>query len=204
MASTIGQRIREARQSAKLTQAQLGAACDGKTPQAVFFWESGKTIPAASDLLTIARLTNTTIAWLMEGKGGDIVPPIQHCTGRIVPFVPWDFLLSFQQLNLSPTQSVRSHFDCGPRSFATVATDDACAPDIRQGDSVIVDPEQAPVPGDYVLARVDDVPHLRRYQPRADGVHLAASNPDWPSYTVQDWDAARLGTVTEIARPRRS
>lgn len=203
MARTVGQRIKEARKKARLTQTQLGAACGGKTPQAVFFWEHDKTIPSASDLATIAGLTNTTIDFLLSGKGGDAMSPSTPLPGRIVPSVPWQHVIDFIAGNYSSLSSVRSHFDCGLNSFATKVADVANAPAIEPGHSLIVDPDQAPDPGDYVLAKINEQLHVRRYQPRADSVHLAAINPDWPSYTVSDWDSAFVGTVTEIARPRR-
>lgn len=120
-----------------------------------------------------------------------------------MPAVPWDFIVAFQSNNYIPEKSVRSHFDCTALSFASIVEDDANAPDIKRGDSVIVDPDQVPAPGDYVVAKVKGAPVLRRFQPRDGSVHLSASNPDYPSYTVTDWLDSYVGTITETARPRR-
>lgn len=203
MADSLAARIKRSRLSAKLTQTQLGAACGGKSPQAVYKWETGISEPSAADLITIAQLTNTTVAYLMTGKGGDIVSPLATMPGRIVPSIPWPHVLDFVSGIYIPQSSVRSHFDCGPRAFATTVEDPSNAPHILIGDSLIVDPDQLPDPGDYVLARAHGLAVVRRYQPRDAAVHLAAANPDWPSYTLTDWPASMLGTITEIAKPRR-
>lgn len=69
MKSTLGERIKKSRESAGLTQAQLGSHCD-VSRVAVSQWESGDTKSLKVDnLLKAARVLKKSFRWLAEGKG---------------------------------------------------------------------------------------------------------------------------------------
>lgn len=61
---SMGQRIRKAREEARLTQTDLAEAAGSKQSN-VFRWETGRAEPRAETLLKIAEATGVTINYLM-------------------------------------------------------------------------------------------------------------------------------------------
>ncbi len=205
--SHLSDRIKKARLDAKLTQTQLGAAC-GVTAQAVYAWEKGTSAPNHIALRTIADVAATSLEWLISGEDA----PDTNATddksatlwvGRVVPSLDWQDILPFVAKDITPDTTARSHFPCGPRSFQTVVIDRSNEPLINQGDSVIVDPNLRPVPGDTILVNAAGDLYLRRFRPRDDHIELAPSNPDWPVLRLLPDQATIIGVVAEITRPRR-
>lgn len=204
---TLAARIKKARLDARLTQTQLGAAC-GVTPQAVYGWESGKFAPDHVALGIIAQVTSTTLQWLISGQiaadnSTSDERSATHWVGRVVPSLQWQQIISFLTNGLEPDATARSHFNCGPRSFQTVIIDKSNEPHINQHDSIIIDPDLKPIPGDHILVEHAGDIYLRRYRPREDHIELAPSNPDWPSLRVSPEQAKIIGVVAETSRPRR-
>lgn len=201
--NNLGARIEEARKRAKITLEQLGAACGGKSPQAVRKWQTGASTPNPSDLLTISVLTGAPMEWLITGRGSREQTRHDADTqrGRVVPVVPIMDVESFLSGAFLPVEHVRSHFPCGPRAFQVTVEDRSNAPELLPNDSVIIDPDLTPSPGAIVLCLVNSGIALRRYRPRADHVELAPSNSDWPTDTTRaamsEW---LIGTVSEISR----
>lgn len=205
---SLSDRIREAREAAHVTLETVGKACGGKSAQAVHAWETGRTTPRASDLAIIAALTRTSLNWLISGvTDPDTRPNDLGMTGRVVPTIAWKSVQDYvaAQGRVSVSSFARSHFECGPRAFQTIIEDRSNAPDMNPGDSIIVDPDLPPAPGDYVLVLIPPTgPLLRRYRARENAVELAPANPDWSSVTLSALEPGVLvGTVTEHARPRR-
>jgi phage repressor protein C with HTH and peptisase S24 domain len=64
--STIGQRIRDARKAAGLTQEQLALAIGGAGQSTIGNYERGDSDPSIEALRNIASVTGRSIAWLME------------------------------------------------------------------------------------------------------------------------------------------
>lgn len=64
----MGNRIREARKNAKLTQAELARQV-GVTQGTVTQWETGRTAPKLHTMLTLARTLNVSVEYLI-GDGG--------------------------------------------------------------------------------------------------------------------------------------
>lgn len=207
---TIGKRIREARESADLTLDAVGRACGGKTPQAVYRWEAGKAQPYASDLATVAAITGVSLAWLITGHEAQHVRKLTdegRGVGRRVPRVAWGDLPMYLVGNGNTGQHplAETHYDCGPRSFSTVIDDDSNEPELYAGDTVVIDPDAKPNPGDLVLAIAPKSgPLIRRYRQRETHVELAPINRDWPSTTVPALDATTfVGVVVEHSRRLR-
>lgn len=68
MGSGFGRRLRELRESKKLTQAELAKICTlGEST--ISFYESGKREPNYEVLLSLAEKLNTTPNYLLTGKG---------------------------------------------------------------------------------------------------------------------------------------
>ena len=69
MKPTIAQRIRQARLSKQLDQADLAAKIDIAT-RTVQRWEKGEQVPDSNYLMRIAKVTNVVAHWLLTGEGG--------------------------------------------------------------------------------------------------------------------------------------
>jgi len=75
----IGQRIRQRRESLKLTQKQLAEAL-GLTPQHISAIEQGKRLPSILSLAKFAEQLGVSIDYLVTGKEGivtEIIPAIK-------------------------------------------------------------------------------------------------------------------------------
>ncbi len=60
----LGNRIREARQRERLTQAEV-AGHIGVNPHSVYYWESGGLKPSSEHLVELASLLHVSIDWLL-------------------------------------------------------------------------------------------------------------------------------------------
>ena len=72
----LGERVARARQylsavvGKKISQAELAARCDWKNGQGrIGNYETGKRLPSAKDVMTIARVTGVRVEWLQYEKG---------------------------------------------------------------------------------------------------------------------------------------
>lgn len=66
---TIGERLREVRESAKLDQAKFAAEL-GVSRNTISAWERGLNYPPADSLAIIYEKFGVSIEWLVTGKGG--------------------------------------------------------------------------------------------------------------------------------------
>lgn len=62
----IGERLRAARGRARKTLRDVASACE-VTPQAVKKWEDDIAMPTSGRLLTICRLVDVSVEWMMAG-----------------------------------------------------------------------------------------------------------------------------------------
>ena len=202
--SALAKRLREAREEAGLSQVEIGAACDPPVSgQAVYKWEKGLAQPNSRNLDIVAQLTGKTLKWFLYGV--EYIPNdgnLAHAgrAGRIVPSVDSDNIIKLLAGDSSVILGgVRSNFPCSERAFQTFVKDDANAPDLMTGDSIIVDPERPPQPGKLCMAVHNGEPVIRRYRRRRDHVELAPVNSDWDVLEVKQDDI--VGAVTEITKP---
>jgi len=216
--SGIGERIRDARARAGLTQQELGGRC-GVSRAAVAQWENGTTQPSLAHLRRVADGLGVWVSWL-TGESEDPEGGAQAALasrGRPVPVI--DYVQAGAWNAVADPYPPGRGMDAlvtertvGPHAFALVVRGDSMEREFRDGDKIIVDPEVAPQPGDYVVAKVDGEGEatFKKYRPRgadAEGrpvIDLVPLNEDWPVLRI---DAARpgriLGTLVEHRRYRR-
>lgn len=200
----LAKRIKEAREAAGLTQADVALQCDPPlTPQAIYKWERGTGRPSARNLDMLVRLTGRSLKWFLYGVENipnEVNLSDGETIGRVVPSVENNNILNHLGSEPAVTKKyVRTNFPCSERAFHTTIVDDANAPDLQIGDSVVIDPERKPRPGKFCLALYQGEPVIRRYRPRNDHVELAPVNGDWP--TIEVAPDAILGAITEITHP---
>jgi len=217
--SSLGDRIRAARESARLSQ-QAIADHFGVSAQAVSQWETGSTRPGTARIATLARLLGVHLEWLLDGQGsqaasGDpaergaaattTVPVIDYVTAGswsevVDPFMPgggFDYIGTDLVISAS--------------AFALIIDGGSMAPEFEAGDKIIIDPTVTPRPGEFVVAKLDatDEATFKKYRPRGrddngvDIIELVPLNPDWPSLLIDAGHPGRIvGTMVEHRRYR--
>jgi SOS-response transcriptional repressor LexA len=222
-AKTLGARIKWAREARdgypKATQKDIADLC-GVTSQAVQQWEGDKTEPGRERLVCIAEFRGVSLTWLMTGTGlpiDDLSGPVialRAERGRTVPKISAQVAVAGNswQARRSTNETVQTHFPCGPRSYALSIFDRSNAPKYEIGDTVVIDPDEPPSPGDMVLAAMgpDDKPVFRKYRLESGQsgngsvIVLAPLNLDWKTeYITCEAEGRIIGVMTEHAEPRR-
>ena len=221
-ATTLGQRIRARRDAVGLTQEKLAAAC-GVSRAAVAQWESGVTRPSLDNLVKAAEALGVWLSWLTTGDQSlpDGPNPFADPTLRNTakpPGLPLIDLARAGQWDDAPAvlasevERLTDDPALSPRAFALVIRDDSMAPEFREGDRIIVDPEVPPQPGDFVIAKLerDGEATFRKFRERgadADGatmIELVPLNLDWPTLAINAETPGRIiGTLVEHRRYRR-
>jgi SOS-response transcriptional repressor LexA len=86
--------------------------------------------------------------------------------------------------------------------FALMVLGDSMAPEFREGDIVIVEPEGLAQDGSYVLAEAGGELIFRRLQRVAPGWRLRALQPGYPEFDLADLASVR-GVIIQKSRPGR-
>lgn len=207
MTPGFGKRLRSARRQAKLAGPYVAKQL-GVSPQTVSQWEREQHYPNADRLADLARVIGVKVDWLLTGQDGPS-QGLVDVVGRLVPKIQAGELASYDPISSIPTVGrprVLSHFPCGLHSFQSTLWDRSNVPVFEAGDSVIIDPDLEPQPGDMVMAVVGGAALFRRFRVRDGVVELVPLNSDWPTTAcVFGENGARLlGTMTEHSRQRRA
>jgi transcriptional regulator with XRE-family HTH domain len=196
-----GQRIREIREKAGLTMAQLGDILK-VSAQAVNQWEQGDTSPTQQRLKLIAIKLGADFMWLRHGISSKEYLQMEDALdnpfyGRRVP------LISTNLIEIDKTKrSLHTYFGCDRGSFAWEIKDQRNAPLYKGEDVVIIDRAVPRRPGDMVLAHGDNSFVLGMYtltgQPPK--VELKFLNKYWGTYLITDPEKQIIGVVVEHTR----
>ena len=219
--STIGQRIRESRKKAGLTQQALAGEC-GVSRAAVAQWEGDVTKPSLDHLQEAADALDAWLPWLTTGAWGlspsqqralDHAQPVQ----RPVPVVDyfhagkWDLITDPRMLG-EDIKFITTDLDVGSMVFALIVTGESMLPEFQEGDIIIIDPEVVPKPGDFVIAKLDLQADgtFMKYRPRGTDkkrqpiIELVPLNEDWPTQTINAKNSGHIiGTLVEHRRYRQ-
>lgn len=158
----LGERLREARERAGMTQTGLAARVNVR-PQTIQSIESGR-IRKSRYLPDIASTLGVSIGWLMgienfveRRKDYRRVPLLQACEVHADPNV--SVSLGIRRADKSWNEAAESEIVCGSLrdigadAFAVTINDDAgMVPILQPGDRLIVDPSEPLRPGCIVLA----------------------------------------------------
>ncbi len=159
MGST-GERIKEARLQAQLTQQDLADAA-GVSRSAVAQWETGETKHLRPEnLFNIAERIGCSPKWLITGKGPkQNISDIDKGPERqvsLIPLLTWAQVRDWHETggahSSAPTlERVAVIGTFGPRTFALHVCGDSMEPAFFEGDTIIVDPDREPKGRDYVI-----------------------------------------------------
>lgn len=212
----IGERIKLSRSRLKMTQQQLGDKI-GANKASISQWENGVYTPDAKNLSALAKALSVSVFWLMDGKGDpagqnlEIAPPDIH---RIP-------VISYVQAGIwTETSEIREYdgnlvyittdLELGERAFAIELKGHSMEPEFVEGDIVLIDPDEHPHPGDFVVAKNgEEAATFKKYRPRGIGedgqevFELVPLNEDFPTMRSDRQHIQVIGTMVEHRRRRK-
>lgn len=181
---------------------------------AVSKWLGGQTKSIKAEiLLPLSKALNVYPEWLQSGIGpmtplqGENIEDateVQKPRKRIpvISYVHAGFPNSSQTLS---DEYVDADDDVSDSTYALRVKEDSMEPLFHNGDLILVDPTQAPKPGDYVIARIlneDDstFKKLRFKEIAPNGLpvmELVPLNPDYPIYSSDTTPFELSGKIIE-------
>ncbi len=214
MKTTIGERIRTARENKDLDQATL-ADKTGIVTRTLQRWEKGEQVPDGLAITRIAKVTNVQPTWLLTGDGEMYPPP--PARPENVYTLPSarrrNRLAELPLVSSVPAGKVSTMFHPDhvdnyvtvddvkdPGAFALKVKGNSMAPRIEDGDVVIVSPAQEPHNGDVCVVRVNEEDTLKKVKFEGNYIHLIPLNPDFEPVTVKKKDVNFVWKVVKLIK----
>lgn len=197
----VSERIKQTRKRLGYSQDVLGAKV-GVSRVAVSQWERGESSPSGRYLNDLAAALGVSVNWLLTGKGHasesspafeSNVEPAVIPQGSRVPILSyvqaghWREMCEQASAFDGNVEYVTAGVDVGPCGFGLWLRGNSMAPQFNEGDLVIVDPDEQPRPGDFVVAKNgSDEATFKKYRPRGidengqEVFELVPLNDDYP------------------------
>lgn len=187
----------------------------GVSDVTIGYWEKDQNIPGGVSLTKLARYFGVTEDFLLSGKedksnvGPSMVGALQ------VPIISW--VQAGTWTSASDARNLEGAVDyiltTGAHSFGTFALKvrgKSMEPEFKEGDTIIVDPDLCPGPGDYVVAKNgSEYATFKKYRARGvneDGeevFELIPLNPDFAPLNSAIEKISIIGVVVEHRRQMR-
>lgn len=211
----MNERLAELRATAKLTQNAVAKAV-GVSRAAVTQWENGLTKPKGEYIHALAKLYGCTTGYILHGEDpgvGNVIPaPIGLRQIPIISYVQagcWTESCDCRAMDGS-IETITTDLDLGGMAFALKVRGDSMAPEILEGDVVVIDPDVDPLPGDYVVAKNGShEATLKQFRPRGTNdqgqeyFELVPLNPVYPTMRSDHHHVTIIGVMMEHRRYRR-
>lgn len=212
--TTIGERLRSARESKGMDQGTLAEKV-GIVTRTLQRWEKGEQVPDGILITKIARATNVQASWLLTGDGEMYVPP-----GRPENVYPLNAtshrkvkLVDLPLVSAVPAGKVATMFHPDyvddyvtvdnvkdPGAFALKVKGNSMAPRIEDGDIVVVSPQVEARNGDICVVRVDGEDTLKKVKFEGIYMHLIPLNPEYEPVTVKKKDINFVWKVVKLIK----
>lgn len=212
----IGERIKLSRSRLKMTQQQLGDKI-GANKASISQWENGVYTPDAKNLSALAKALSVSVFWLMDGKGDPAGQNIEMASPDIhrIP------VITYVQAGVwTETSEIRecdgnwiyitTDLELSERAFAIELKGHSMEPEFVEGDVVLIDPDEHPHPGDFVVAKNgEEAATFKKYRPRGIGedgqevFELVPLNDDFPTMRSDRQHIQIIGTMVEHRRRRK-
>jgi len=214
MKSTIGDRLREARENKELDQSSLASKI-GVATRTVQRWEKGEQVPHGVAINKIAKATNASPAWLLTGSGQmygapsrpDNVYPLTTSIRRKIKLADIPLLSSVPAGKLATifhSDYAESYVTVDdvkdPQAFALKVKGNSMSPRIEDGDIVIVSPQGEARSGDICVVRVNDEDTLKKVKFEGSYIHLIPLNPEFDPVTVKKKDVNFAWKVVKLIK----
>ena len=217
MNTEFGQRLKEARKAAKMTQATLAKKVGiGQSTVA----ELEKTASGSSHVPAIAAVLGCSALWLATGEGFMKDGFDNNVQPTPLGMRPYPVISSVQAGMLkeicapySPGDGFDVEYgddDTSKWSFFLEIEGDSMLPDFRPGDRVLIDPDVSPNPGDYVAARnTKQEATFKKYRVRgidpsgSEIFELVPLNDNYPVLRSDEQHLVVIGTMIEHRRKFR-
>lgn len=219
---TINDRISERRQALKISKNELARRV-GITHASVNKWESGLNQPKGRYLNDLAAALGVSVDWLLTGKeegsmgvsepplpGYRNVEPAVIPQGGRVPILSYVQAGNWREICEQATgfdgnvEYVTASVDIGPRGFGLWLRGNSMTPQFNEGDLVIVDPDEQPRPGDFVVAKNgSEEATFKKYRPRGidengqEVFELVPLNDDYPPMHSDRQHIEIIGVMVE-------
>ncbi|MCS3456058.1 SOS-response transcriptional repressor LexA [Aeromonas sp. BIGb0405] len=195
----------------------------GVTGVAVGKWESGLNQPKGRYLNDLAAALGVTVDWLLTGDGearGQLAPeampgyhnvePAVIPQGTRVPVLSYVQAGHWHEMCEQATafdgnvEYVTAGVDVGPCGFGLWLRGNSMEPFFKEGDLIIVDPDEPPHPGDFVVAKNgSEEATFKKYRPRGidengqEVFELVPLNDDYPSMHSDRQHIQIIGVMVE-------
>jgi len=214
MKTSIGDRIREARESKEVDQTTLATKI-GVVARTLQRWEKGEQVPDGVSITRIAKATGVQSNWLLTGEGEkyavagrpENVYPLPGSSRKHLQ------LVELPLVSAVPAGKVATIFHPDyvddyvtvdgvkdPQAFALKVKGNSMAPRIEDGDVVVVSPQQEVHNGDICVVRVDGEDTLKRVKFEGNYIHLIPLNPDFEPITVKKKDVNFVWKVVKLIK----
>lgn len=219
---TINDRISARRRAQKMSQDELAKRI-GITRVSISKWESGLNQPKGRYLNDLAAALGVTVDWLLTGSGGSPessadqpIPGYHNVEPAVIPQGTRVPVLSYVQAGHwhemceqatafdGNVEYVTAGVDVGPCGFGLWLRGNSMLPLFKEGDLIIVDPDEAPQPGDYVVAKNgSNEATFKKYRPRGidengqEVFELVPLNDDYPTMHSDRQHIQIIGVMVE-------
>ena len=214
MKTTIGERLRSARENKELDQASLARKA-GIVTRTLQRWEKGEQVPDGIAITRLARATGVQASWLLTGEGEmypspsrpDNVYTLPGSNRRRVKTVDLPLLAAvpagkvatlFHPDFVDDYVTVDDVKDA--QAFALKVKGNSMSPRIEDGDVVIVSPQQEARSGDICVARVNGEDTLKKVKFEGNYIHLIPLNPEYDPVTVKKRDVNFVWKVVKLIK----
>ncbi|MBL0521667.1 helix-turn-helix domain-containing protein [Aeromonas enteropelogenes] len=218
----INERIKQTRKRLGYSQEILGSRV-GVSRVSISQWERGENTPNGRYLNELAAALGVTVDWLLTGEGeassssGDQrisgyhnVEPAVIYQGKRIPILSYVQAGNWREMCEQATafdgnvEYVSAGGEIGPYGFGLWLRGDSMLPQFKEGDLIIVDPDEVPQPGDYVVAKNgSDEATFKKYRPRGidesgqEVFELVPLNDDYPTMHSDRQHIQIIGVMVE-------
>ncbi|MBL0666063.1 helix-turn-helix domain-containing protein [Aeromonas jandaei] len=219
---TINDRIAARRRAQKMSQDELARRI-GITRVSISKWESGLNQPKGRYLNDLAAALGVTVEWLLTGEGSapessgepripgyHNVEPAVIYQGKRIPILSYVQAGNWREMCEQATafdgnvEYVSAGGEIGPYGFGLWLRGDSMLPQFKEGDLIIVDPDESPQPGDYVVAKNgSNEATFKKYRPRGidengqEVFELVPLNDDYPTMHSDRQHIQIIGVMVE-------
>ncbi|HDO1323218.1 LexA family protein [Aeromonas veronii] len=218
----INERIKQTRKRLGYSQEILGSRV-GVSRVSISQWERGENTPNGRYLNELAAALGVTVDWLLTGEGdapsssGEQQMPGYHnvepavmLPGKRIPILSYVQAGNWREMCEQATtfdgnvEFVSASGEIGPFGFGLWLRGDSMLPQFKEGDLIIVDPDEAPQPGDFVVAKNgSNEATFKKYRPRGidengqEVFELVPLNEDYPTMHSDRQHIQIIGVMVE-------